>query len=159
MAVWQFKVALVPKRWLDAGGSIAFLITDHGWDTAPTWESFDDQPLEDRITAVLPAAKSWHPSVAIWGADDRDDIQLSRNNGRVESLSVRFDLRNPNMALFRAIVDLAQASDLVILDLARRRVVRDSTELLRAAAESEAAHFVLDPLSFLSEIDVNARPT
>jgi len=28
VAAWQFKVALVPKPWLDAGGLIAALVTE-----------------------------------------------------------------------------------------------------------------------------------
>ena len=159
MAVWQFKVTIVPKQWLDVGGSVASLIAEEGWETAGAWAAFDARNLAERIAEILPRGKSWHAAIATWGSDQGDDIQLFADKGRVESLSVRFDLRNPNMALFRAIWDLAQESQLAILDMAQKRAVQSVKELLRAAAESDAAHFVLDPASFLSQIDVKARAT
>jgi hypothetical protein len=84
---------------------------------------------------------------------------MFRKLGCVESLNVRFDLRKPDMPLFKAVSDMADEHGLVILDMARKRAIRNLNELVRAAAESNAAHFVLDPASFLEQVGVSARAT
>ena len=159
MAVWQFRVTLVPKRWLDAGGSVAALVTEEGWDTAIAWLGFPSDTLKERIEGILPRAKSWSPALTIWGSDDRDDVQLFEEGGTVESLNVRFDLRKPDMKLFRSVFELSQDCDLAVLDMSRKRTVHDLSDLVRAAAASEAAHFVLDPASFLDQVGASGRAT
>jgi hypothetical protein len=159
VAVWQFKVALIPKRWLNAGGKIAALLTDDGWETAIAWEGVHGDALKSRIEAILPRGKSWSPSLTVWGSAEYNDIQLFEEGGCVESLNVRFDLRKPDMGLFKSIVDLAQDCGLAVVDMARKRNVSDLNALVRAAAESGAAHFVLDPVSFLDQVGTSGRAT
>jgi hypothetical protein len=159
VAVWQFKVTLVPKRWLDAGGSVAALVGKDGWETASAWEGVRTDTLKARIDGILPRGKSWYPAVMLWGSEERSDIQLSEQSGYVESLDVRFDLRRPDMKLFRSVFDFAQDCGLAVVDMARKRAVTDLIELVRAAAESEAAHFVLDPGSFLDQVATSVRAT
>ncbi len=159
MAVWQFNVTLVPKRWFDNGRSIASLARDDGWETASAWTGVNGDGLQARIEGILPRGKSWHSELTLWGSEEKSDIQMFRNLGFVESLNVRFDLRKPDMQLFRAVSDMAQEHDLVMLDTTRKRAIRNMNELVRAAAESNAAHFVLDPASFLEQVGVSARAT
>ncbi len=159
MAVWQFQVTLVPKRWLEAGGSIAALFSEEGWDPAVAWSSFDGEGIDERLGRVLPPGKSWSASLSQWGSDELDDIRLWRDNGRIASLFVRFDLRTPNMALFRDVARFVGEHHLAMIDPACKRRIHDLEGLLRAAGESNAAHFVLDPLSFLSQIDTDTRAT
>ena len=159
MAVWQFKITLVPKRWLDAGGSVAALMGKEGWEAASAWAGIRSDTLKARIEGILPRGKSWYPAVGLWGSEERSDIQLSEQDGCVESLDIRFDLRQPDMKLFRSVFDLAQDCGLAVVDMARKRVVPDLHELVRAAAESEAAHFVLDPGSFLDQVAASGRAT
>ena len=159
MAVWQFNTTLVPKRWFDTGGSIASLISGDGWETASAWKGVDGVGLKERIEGILPRGKSWHSELTLWGSEQKSDIQMFRNLGFVESLRVRFDLRKPDMQLFRAVSDMAQEHNLVILDMARKRALPHLNDLVRAAAESDAAHFVLDPASFLEQVGVSARAT
>jgi len=161
MAIWQFKVILVPRSWLDAGGDLGALGADAGCDVAAAWACEAPRELEARLTRVLSRRKSWQPSLALWGGEQSDDVQLWRERGRIGSIAVRFDLRTPNMALFRAVVDLAADLGFVIfVPEARRVIASDVDTLLKMAGESEAAHFVLDPSSFLSQVDpVNARAT
>jgi hypothetical protein len=68
-------------------------------------------------------------------------------------------LRKPDMELFKSIADFAQDCGLAVIDLARKRTVSGLNELVRAAAESDAAHFVLDPASFLDQLGTGARAT
>ena len=153
MAIWQFKVVLIPRRWLESGVSLAALADNERDDFSDAWRGVDCSGLEAAIDAMLPQGKSLSPSLTTWGSSQGDEIQLWRGRG-VKSLGVRFDLRNPNMALFSAVIALVQRFDLAILTPGRvRMAATDITSLLRAAAESDAAHFVIDPQSFLSELE------
>lgn len=156
MAVWHFAIAFVPQDWLEAGGDVLALSEGEAW-----W-SFRHPRLEELLgNAALRKGKSYHSDLTIWGTEQTDDIRLWRRKGKVHSLTVRFDLRQPNMMLFQQMVHIAQELRLAIVSLETMSVVPlDVLRLLRAAAESRAAHFVLDPASFLSEMEsANTRAT
>lgn len=159
MAVWQFDVALLPQSWIEAGGEVGVLFGEEGFEPAVAWRGYEDAGLEESLDVMLPRAKSWHADLALWGSYESDCIQSWRHRGRVESIEVRFDLRNPNMALFRELVNFAHTSRLAIVVLATKAVpAADTHRLIRAAAESDAAHFVVDPASFLMNVTaVNAK--
>lgn len=161
MAVWQFTIAFVPQDWLDAGGNVLSLFAEGTFDASSAWWSYRDPKLEEILGSALSKGKSWHSELTIWGSVQTDDIQLFRSKGRVDSILVRFDLRQPNMALFQHAIRIAQQLRLAIVTLETMSVVPlDVVQLLRAAAESRAAHFVLDPASFLSQMEsANTRPT
>ena len=153
MAIWQFKVALLPQRWLDAGGAIASFFDEEGHRTAVAWESADASVVERRISNVLPQHTSWSSKLLLWGSEETDDIQLWSEAGKIRSLVVRFDLRRPNRPLFEAIIAAAHDLQLAILDLEHKRAVAgDVKSLLAAAAESSAAHFVTDPRGLIARV-------
>lgn len=161
MAVWQFTIAFLPQDWLDAGGDVHALFEEETFDAASAWRSYRHPKLEEILGSALRKGKSWHSELTIWGSEQTDDIQLFRSKDRVESITVRFDLRQPNMALFQQVIQIAKELRLAIVILETISVVPlDVLRLLRAAAESRAAHFVLDPASFLSRMEsANTRAT
>lgn len=161
MAVWQFTIAFLPQDWLDAGGDQLALFAEGTFDARPAWRSYSHPQLEEILGSALSKGKSWHSELTTWGSEQTDDIQLFRSKGRVDSITVRFDLRQPNMALFQQVVQIAQQLRLAIVTLETMTIVPlDVLRLLRAAAESRAAHFVLDPASFLSQMEsANTRAT
>ena len=160
MALWQFKVTCLPERWIDAGGNPESLFGDDGYDTSPTWTDGDVTLLASEMGTILPQGSSWGPALKIWGAEETDDIQLLHENGKVLDLSIRFDLRHPNMALFKSTVAAAERLKMVILDVEHKRVVaRDARSLLQAASKSSAARFVKEPISFLLEGSQGGKAT
>lgn len=161
MAVWQFNIALLPQSWISSGGNAEHLFGPEGFDPALAWHRYNHAQLEAVLSRALSSGKSWHTDLTLWGNVETDHIQLWRTKGNVKSIQVRFDLRKPNMALFRTVVEIARELDLVILVLETMRVVPlEIQRLLRAAAESEAAHFSIDPASFLLQVEpANARAT
>ena len=161
MAIWQFNIAFLPQSWINSGGDVASLFGEQGFDPTSAWRLYDDTQLEAVLGRVLNKGKSWHSDLTLWGNVEADDIQLWRSEGNVESIQVRFDLRKPNMALVREVVSIASALELAILVPGTKRLVPlDIQKLLRAAAESDAAHFAVDPASFLLQVETaNARAT
>lgn len=161
MALWQFKIGLLPRQWIEAGGDVRSLFGEEGFEPTVAWRSVRVDRLRERLGALLPAGHSWHSDLVVWGKTESDDIQLWLNDGRAESVQVRFDLREPNINLFRDLASVSRELDLAIVALASMSLVdRDVHQLLRAAAESDAAHFVIDPESFLlNAVAVNDRAT
>lgn len=161
MAVWQFTIAFLPQDWLDAGGDVNALFDERGFDAARAWWSYKHPKLEEILGSALSRGKSWHSDLIVWGSEQTDDIQLWRSQGKVNSIVVRFDLRQPNMTLLQQAIHMAQELNLAIMALETGSIVQPNVErLLRAAAESRAAHFVLDPASLLSQMEsANARAT
>jgi len=154
VAVWQFKISLLPQQWLDAGGALDALVGADGWHMSPAWGASDFESIQRRIDGILPPGQSWSESLLHWGSYETDDIQLFSESSLVESLCVRFDLRRPNLALFGLVVAAAEDLHLALVDMARKQVVpRDVQALLRAAAASGAASYVKDPISFLTSVD------
>jgi len=153
VALWQFKVALIPQNWIDSGGIVEELFSDEEFDQSAAWAEYCDSRLEESLSTALQKSESWHSDLTLWGDIDGDDIQLWRDHGKVESLQVRFDLRNPTLALFQSVVDIARELGLAILALEMRSIVPlDPRELLHVAAESNAARFLDDPHSFLQQL-------
>jgi hypothetical protein len=161
VAVWQFNIALLPQAWLDAGGNVHALFDEHGFDAAPAWGSYRHPKLEELLGNPLRKGKSWYPDLTLWGNGQTDYIQLLRRRGNVQSVVVRFDLRRPNMTLVQHVIFIAHELRLAIVALETESVVPpDVEQLLRAAAASKATHFVLDPESFLSQMEsANTRAT
>lgn len=161
MAVWQFTIAFLPRDWLDAGGDVQALFEDEsGFDASPAWGSFRHAQLEELLgSAALDKGKSYHSDLTVWGTEQTDCIQLWRRKEKVRSVTVCFDLRQPNMMLFQRAIHIAQELHLAIVAPETTSVVPlEVLRLLRAAAESRAAHFVLDPGSFLSQMEsANSR--
>lgn len=154
MPVWQFTIAFLPQAWLDAGRDIHPLFGEAGFDAGPAWSSYHHPKLEELLSGALTQGKSWYSDVLVWGNERTDSIQLSRRKGKVRSIVVRFDLRQPNMTLFQHVIYMAHELRLAIVMLETESVVPpDVEQLLRAAAESKATHFVLDPESFLSQME------
>ncbi|WP_129641433.1 hypothetical protein [Peristeroidobacter agariperforans] len=160
MAVWQFTIALLPQDWLDAGGDVLSLFAEGCFDASSAWRSYRHPQLEQILGSALSQGKSWSSQLTLWGSEQTNDIQLFRSKDRVDSVVVRFDLRQPNMALFQQVIRIAQQLRLAIVTVETMSIVPlDVLRLLRAAAESRAAHFVLDPASFLSQMEsANTRP-
>ena len=161
MAIWQFKVLLVSRLWLESGGDVGALGAEAGCDAGAAWSFEEPAELEARLTQVLPRRASWQARHRAWGDEQGDDVQLWTERGRIGAIAVQFDLRSPNMRLVKAVADLAEELGFVVFVPHLRRVIGPGVEaLLKVAGESDAAHFALDPGSFLSQLDpVNAKAT
>jgi hypothetical protein len=168
VAIWQFTIALLPRQWLDAGGTVDSLYGKGSYSTSAAWETATPESIQRHIGSILPLVKSWSGSQwseLAWGDPEADDtengIQLLAENGRVRSLGARFDMRRPNLRLFGHVVSVAKDLRLALLDVERKRMVpADVNALLWAAATSRAAHFLKDRSSFLTSVErENGRAT
>jgi len=107
VAVWQFTIELLPQQWLEAGGAVDTLYGIESYDTSATWETGDVASIQQQIGSILSPVESWSESRVHWGDYETDDITLFADNGHVQGLCVRFDMRRPNLPLFGHVVSAA----------------------------------------------------
>lgn len=154
MAIWQFKLELIPQCWLDSGGDLASLFGADGCDPSPAWIGYDARKFLERLNLLLPRGHSWYDECLCWGSDKTDDIELWSANGKICSLSVRFDLRSLNRTLLESVIQFARDFELaLLLPSARRVFAGDTDSLATCAMQSEAARFVRNPREFLAKLD------
>ncbi len=154
MAIWQFSVEFIPRAWLDAGGQADALFGEEGHNAHLAWR--DHSPLADLdvlFSGVLPEAESWHEQLTLWGDEKRTDAHVWRRGGRVESIGLRFDVRDSDARLLSEIAEIASGLDCVLLIPETKRVIEPTVFALNhAMRESRAARFVQDPVAFLHSL-------
>ncbi|MGL1900731.1 MAG: hypothetical protein OCC49_01255 [Fibrobacterales bacterium] len=108
MELYQFYIELIPTRWL-RDNDIAYLYNDvQKLDTYEAWElnqpKFDFEPM---ISKMLPKGPSWCSDIKIWGDEKESDVQVIREGSKIESISIRIDMRREVMPLLIDVLDLA----------------------------------------------------
>jgi hypothetical protein len=150
MAIWQFKVELVPER-IAAGRHV---IPEQEWGEQLWWSNV--QPSQDLLVGLsrlLPSLDSWSPDLSQWGRQDSDLVEVWRDAGRIESISARVDARHVNLHFIRELVELTARSHCRIV-YARYRTVQPQSfaSFLEAFLESPARKVVLDPQSWIPRL-------
>jgi hypothetical protein len=156
MAIFQFTVALIPSKWAhDSNNDIESLYYEAGYDVSVAWK--DNQPnidVDSLISKVLPKGKAWDSEQKVWGSDESSDIQVWYENGRIESIDVRLDLREDISSLLSKVVELAKRLKCYLFIPGAKSIIEPNVfELKKAANESNAAKFVEDPEGFLRNVE------
>lgn len=145
MAIWQFKVGLIPNDWICKGGAVESLWTPEGFDTSSTWSNFDSSKLIPLLDKILPRSDSQLEDVFFWGTETRNDMCLFFENDKVIDLVIRFDMNRPQPRFFEKIAELAREQELACIDLAlKRQIPTKSFSIMQAAMKSNAARYVFD---------------
>ncbi|HEU5170972.1 MAG TPA: hypothetical protein VFU46_10560 [Gemmatimonadales bacterium] len=129
MATWQLALHLVPR---------AVSPSDRDpWrlrQPAGTWRR--------ALGALLPRGTSWSPQLGVWGTEAGHRIEVWEHDGRVESILVRIDAREPieRLAPFcQELAAFAQAQgDVVFISAPGAVLEPTATALSEAIAASEA---------------------
>lgn len=101
MAIWQFKVEIIPE---DAVAQRQVISLEE-WDEELWW--LEKQPSQDfliELANILPAHKSWSKNLCQWGRQESDLIEVWREAGKVESISARVETRQINYNFIRQLV-------------------------------------------------------
>ncbi|MES2325533.1 MAG: hypothetical protein V4633_25060 [Pseudomonadota bacterium] len=153
MAAWQFALQLVPTAWVaQEGNGVDALCDEDGFDTYHAW--LEHQPRSGFATlfeSLLPEAPSWSAAVRVWGDEKRTDVYLSYENGFVESIRIRIDVRENTPAVRDKVVAIAKALNCVFFFPGERAIVAPNERTLgEAIGRSRAAQFVNDPHCYLA---------
>ena len=155
MAIYQFTVVLLPNHWLSGKDiNIDDLFTKEGYDVSAAWKQYPPiQHLDSLLSKILPKGKSWHPDLKIWGKEKYSDIQVWYQNGILDGITIRFDLRQNISGLLSKAVTLGKELKCDFLLPEERKIIKaNESDLKEAICNSDAAKFVKNPRSFLDNL-------
>ena len=163
MAVWQFKVLLIPKAWA----------VEHNYNAAPLFgaESFDSSvawsgsamSAEQFLTAfdrILPRRSSWHEDQTAWGDDEATDIQLWMENGHIDEIQLRLHVGENTEDFVSKFIEAILSLDCVLFIPEKELIVEPSAQnIFRLAATSRAATFVANPHGYFQNLAAASSPS
>lgn len=157
MAVWQFRLVLLPEKVLLSRYEILppaipqELAEDFSW-----WA--DVQPptgVEDRIDLILPRRASWSTSGRMWGREDRDDAHVfyvDETKSKVVEIVFRIDASSISSELVKQICILARQLGCVLMTADYEILVPEESMVLATLQHSTAKKFVDDPVATLRKL-------
>lgn len=158
MAIWQFRLDLIPANALRAKfGTIPVSIPQDLAEHFAWWS--DVQPpvgLEARLDAILPKANSWSQEMLIWGDERGDTASICYDNNRkIEWIGFRVDVRQLSLSFVRSICRLAKELDCMLLTAKYHLIAPDDNVVLVAINQSTAKSYLDDPVSTLRSLKQN----
>ncbi len=158
MAVWQFKIHVVPAANVRVGSADVIRLTRDQVDAAQrTFTPAEIDAVSGQLSDLLPEKKSWSAELRVWGDEKSDDVQVWFDGGSVECVDIRLDLRHLSLTLVSGLCAIARASDWLLVTT-DGVVIRPNTEaVVQALVKSPAQRFVDDPYGFLAEVGSDAE--
>ncbi|MFB9244591.1 hypothetical protein IV454_12690 [Massilia antarctica] len=157
MAAWQFAFVVIPVagiirmhgRMVDVLPEFAARMPDASFDADQAcsnyWQGIDNTSMHGMAKSMLPVATSWSDEATMYGNSTADDIQIWE-----DSVNVRLDCRNLNVALLTAVLDASCAANCCLVLLEGGRIIAPVPQLVTDALHaSAAARFVDNPRRFL----------
>ena len=115
MAVYQFVIELIPKKWVKSNKNFCIKLLFNNfdlYDPSIAWEDYSLRvDLESLLYRILPGGKTWHEDLLIWGDAKHNDIQVWFENKKIDSIKIRLDLRENIDNLKKKIIELAKHLD------------------------------------------------
>ncbi len=147
MALWQFDALLVPrKRLQELLGELPDRVSHQALDQGDWWEQYSLSEQDERLIASFaPPRPTWSSSLKSWGEEDGHRIDIYRENGNVEEVSVRIDARDVSSDFVQHVAALANRWDCVIVAADLHVIPALAGELRAAVEDSAAGKFVRDP--------------
>jgi len=156
MAIFQFEIELLPCEWFELNKALAIkmLFVGDEYEISIAWKGYSPTVSPDlMISEILMPGNTWHDDLYVWGQEDHNDIQLWRNCNRIESITIRFDLRENVDDLVLKVVNLANRLNCCFLIPSTKEVISSNDDSLKKAISlSRAAKFVSDPEKFLDDL-------
>lgn len=157
MAIYQFVIELIPKAWFEKNKNKIFelLYDTEGYNTSIAWDvDWETKSIEQALSVMLPLKKSWHEDLTVWGDEERSDINLWKKNGGIESIRIRFDLRDNVELLKASIVSFSEKFPCVFFIPETKEIINpDLAALNLAISKSNAQKFVKNPRSIFDNTE------
>ncbi|ABF42479.1 hypothetical protein Acid345_3478 [Candidatus Koribacter versatilis Ellin345] len=157
MAVWQFRVVLLPVSPLQQRlGSIPSHIPAEIAQTTNWWRGLQPPTgFERGIDLLLPQRPPWSDNLLVWGDEDSNDAYVFYETPQktvVEEISFRLDAREIDLHLVAGICNFARLLECVLVTGENMVIVPEQPNVLVAFLRSSAKHFVDDPENALKSI-------
>lgn len=128
MATWQvdFQIVVPPK-----GLSEAFL---------------------NAVAGILSPAPSWSPKLKVFGEADGHRLEVWSEDGELLEPWLRVDLRNPDVELFRRLLQCLRETGCNLQSESGELLAADPDPFFAAIRSSKAFQFVGDPQAYLERL-------
>jgi len=114
MGLWQVGFFVLPR---ESAGSRFALDEEGSFDDSPYWLEQKVLPgFFDPIAAFLPVEKSWSEKICLYGSHDSNRVEVSHDNGIVESVSFRIDITSQYETVLAELIEFCILNGLVVLD-------------------------------------------
>jgi hypothetical protein len=127
--------------------------------TQDWWHSTDLQPVEviHQIDKRIRRANYGDDTWVVWknysqDVDNDASMLINDETGKIQELQFRADLREDNLKFLRAMIDLAQVYDWLLMDFNGNLANPEMKTILGWIKNSNAFKFLQDPVLFLSEL-------
>jgi len=113
VATYQFKFEFLPRGWAVNNKFDVKIFYDDNvgadqYDLSIAWENFIfSNEIDSLISKILPKNQSWDTDLLVWGNEEQSDIKVWLDDKKLESLTIRLDLRNKIEILLNNIIELA----------------------------------------------------
>ena len=158
MALWQFRLILLPRRaLLEQFGIVPVSISMEAAEDYHWWS--DVQPpegFERQIDSMLPRKESWSTGMRMWGQEDSNDAYVSykdENMNAVEEIAFRIDARAISADLTSAICTFARNLDCLLMTQEYEILAPERSVILQTVNTSIARRYVVDPVSTLQSLE------
>ena len=164
MAVWQYRGELIPELWLIAKhGKIPEALDNYittedtnldAIEDSHCWRDIDvPDDLLQRVSAIMPQRTSWTNDAFMFGDDQTSDFEIWYDQGEVDAIYFRWDLREPDLEVLNQMISLAKSLGAHIVSGDRATVIEpDFYAVLNDVQKSNAYRFCKDPKAFLTEL-------
>jgi len=147
MAIWQYAFNIIPRDTAIMGNAKTEREDVIFWNG---YSVSEDSIL--KISKSLKPEKSWSDHIKQYGVLDKTCIEFSFEDGVLEEVSVRIDLRNITSELVNEIIDFIRSNDAIILSNEGALFEPSKKEIITMIKSSEACKFVVNPREFLSNL-------
>lgn len=145
MALWQCDIKLVPRTSVTGEGSPR---AEGAWTDA----QLDPCYMDLLVAAGANRSTSWSPRLEVWGDEEGHRLDVFRTDSRISGVLARFDMRRPEPAFVRAVVEIAARSACVGIDEAERVLEPTVDDFARSMVGSRAARFTENPAAFIRRL-------
>ena len=159
MAIWQFRLILLPEKALLSKYEILPLTIPEELVEDCLWWWSEVQPpkeLQDKIGSILPPTASWSTSMLMWGENNANEacvVYADESLSQVEEICFSIDARTESQELIHRICRLAQELGCFFLRANYELLAPDAAMVLAALSTSTAMQFVRDPVTTLKNLD------
>lgn len=162
MAIWQFDIQLIPSKVVaESPDRFEVIVDENGIDNTNWW--LENQPcldLNDLISSSFPPLDSWSTDLFRWGKEEGVLFEAFIENGKVNEILIRIDVRNLAHEQLKEMLKLIIALDCHIYIFDSEDVIAaEYNLLLEHLRKSRAMMLVEDPKGWLASLPVSGGST
>ena len=143
MALWQYEINIIPqgRKYLSASS-----------DEIISWKNINiPKDIDSCISNILPLTSSWSDQIKIYGNHDSTCIEILFENGHMEEILCRLDLRCLSKSMLTDILKFVKSINGEIL-IEDKIVAPELNYVIPYLKNSNTAKFCSSPFEFFQQI-------